>query len=53
MNKQDESEQLVEAVCAFGGIRLAYFKEHWTVERYVSQLPPDRLVKLLEFLLNP
>ena len=26
MNKQAESEQLVEAVCAFGGIRFSKFR---------------------------
>ena len=47
------SSQLSEAVCAFEGYRVAYFKERWTMERYVEQLPTQRLVKLLEFLMNP
>ena len=47
------SSQLSEAVCAFEGYRVAYFKERWTMERYVEQLPTQRMVKLLEFLMNP
>ena len=48
------SSQLSEAVGAFEGYsRVAYFKERWTMERYVEQLPTQRLVKLLEFLVNP
>ena len=48
------SSQLSEAVCAFEGYsRVAYFKERWTMERYVEQLPTQRLVELLEFLVNP
>ena len=48
------SSQLIEAVCAFEGYsRVAYFKERWTMERYVEQLPTQRLVKLLEFLMHP
>ena len=47
------SSQLSEAVCAFEGYRVAYFKERWTMERYVVQLPTQRMVKLLEFLMNP
>ena len=47
------SSQLSEAVGAFEGYRVAYFKERWTMERYVEQLPTQRMVKLLEFLMNP
>ena len=47
------SSQLSEAVGAFEGSRVAYFKERWTMERYVEQLPTQRLVKLLEFLMYP
>ena len=47
------SSQLSEAVGAFEGYRVASFKERWTMERYVEQLPTQRMVKLLEFLMNP